>query len=412
MQTILSALRKNKFLIVSVLVFLLTRIIFAISTYHNDLGAFSLSGMYIAGKGEWLTFYDEVASTDQTGNIITHRNDIIFNYQPLAYILPSIVYSPFKDLMLSNGETFRNKDWLKNKESFFDFRLFVYKLPMILADLSIMLMLPLFFSSKKNKQLSVILWLLNPIAIYVSSFMGQVDIIISLLLLLALLLNRKNKNYLAIFMISISALVKPIGLILLPIVVIDTYHKRQNFIEMIFQFLFGIFIYFLGILPYLGSVSYKYYALFAEQLNKTTYASIAISSGTEVPLFFIALAIVVFCFWTNKINFLTAMITTLLSSLVFTHFHPQWLIWLVPLLLIQLIENKEIILFIFVSIFWLIILFSFDSSLHTQIFLLSKFEIPSYIVSSNLFKEMIQFARAGLIAMSIWLFTIPSSNKT
>ncbi|MDP3758136.1 MAG: hypothetical protein Q8Q86_00295 [Candidatus Daviesbacteria bacterium] len=56
---------------------------------------------------------------------------------------------------------------------------------------------------------------------------------------------------------------------------------------------------------------------------------------------------------------------------IFTHFHPQWLIWITPLLILELISNgfRNLLPQILLFISWFASLFFFDPSLTVGIFL-------------------------------------------
>ena len=381
---------------------IVVRIVLSLTTYHSDLGAFSLAGKYIAGEGKWFTFYDTIASKDSTGAMVTHRTDMAFIYQPLAYLIPSVVYLPFSGIVRQTGEIFLNHEWTNNFPSNFNFLLLLYKLPMLLADIGILFLLPKFFTKQSHKRIAQILWAFNPLAILVSSMMGQVDIIIALLILVSLYFAKNNKLVLASIFVALSALIKPIGLILIPIYIIHQFHQNKNILKSLLVGAAGLGVYVLGILPFIGSASYRYYALFADLINKSTYAAISIAAGHDIPLFFILFIIVVLTFWSKRISLTQAVAATLLSSLAFTHFHPQWLVWLMPLFIILAIDTEDYLFYAASILCWLIILFSFDSSLHLQLFFHSQLSLPSSLTSSNLFKEAIQLSRAGLIGILIW----------
>lgn len=380
---------------------ILIRIVFSATTYHSDLGAFASSGKYIAGEGKWFTFYDQIATKDETGKLIVHRNDVVYNYQPLAYILPSIVYLPFSSIVRQTGDSFMNRTWVTSLNTPIVPLLSLYKLPMLLADLALLWLLPKFFTKEKNKKLTQLLWAFNPIAIYVSSIMGQVDMIITLLLAAALYFVKNDKSFLAVVFIALSALIKPIGLILIPLILIPVLQDKK-YLKTLALGLAGVGTYILGILPFISSASYRYYALFAEQINKSTFAGVSIASGTDIPLFFIVYILILFLFWSKKISFNTAFGTALLSSLAFTHFHPQWLVWLTPWLIIYAIEKNNFLFYFTTILCWFGVLISFDETLHLQAFLQSKLVIPAVVRSSNFFKEAIQLCRAGLVASLFW----------
>lgn len=388
-------MKTNYFLPLAILG-LLIRIVLSVTTYHQDLGAITLASHHIVGEGQWLSFYNN------SGQDI---NKTIFNYQPLAYLIPAVFYSPFANFVSATAENYVNADWQKSFAGPFNFELLFYKLPMILADILIFFVLGIALKKTTYQKKVQILWALNPIAIFVSSVIGQVDIFIALFLLLAYYSLTNNKKYLSIVFVCLSALVKPIGLILLPFIIRN--NKEDSKVKIILSsassLLIGAFVYFLGILPFLGSASYRYYALFADQINKTVHAGIEISAGTVIPYFFIALTFLYFLFLDKKKDTLQSIILALLASLVFTNFHPQWLIWVMPLLLLS--QKGDINLIIFYLVGWLLVLFSFDKTLHLGAFINSKLELPTKLTSSDLFEKVTVLGRAILVSCLFWLFS-------
>lgn len=384
-------MKKTTFLALFILGLAL-RLFLAISTYHQDLGAITLSSSYIL-SGQALNFYE------QSGQDISKT---IFNYQPLAYLLPSFFYLPFANHTKSAGETYLNSDWQKGHNSFFNFDLLLFKYPHLLADFLIFLLLGSILIGYKNKQSLQLLWWLNPVSIFVSSVIGQVDIFITLFLLIAYYFQQKGKLLPSIFFISLSALIKPIGLVLLPFVI---WSKSKNIfpktISSITSLSLGVVFYLLGILPYLWSESYRYYALFADQINKTIYSGIEVSPGTVIPFFFISLFFIYFLYLHNKLSYLKVICLVLLSSLVFTNFHPQWLVWVMPFLV--MLPNSSLLVPV-ISLSWLLVLFSFDSTLHLGSFINSRPTFFQEIISSNFFKQLTLMGRSALVATLLWIF--------
>ncbi|KKT83768.1 MAG: hypothetical protein UW80_C0007G0023 [Microgenomates group bacterium GW2011_GWC1_44_9] len=246
---------KKIFWIVLVAIFL--RLGLAMSTYHSDLGAFAQAGRAIVGEGKWFSFYD---------TMLTPQIDTVFNYQPLAYLIPSVFYLPFKGIVLETGNLIKNHDWIIANSSLFNPLLLLYKYPMILADLAFLWLLPKFFGKTKDKHLSMVLWAFNPLAIYVSSMMGQVDIVIALFITYALYLYKEDKLFISVIFLALSALIKPAGLILIPLLALHNFVTNKKITESLLLTLTGLGVYLLGVLPYLGSIAYRHYALFAEHL--------------------------------------------------------------------------------------------------------------------------------------------------
>lgn len=387
---------KNKTVVVILLAYLF-RIIISLTSYHQDIGAIAMASKYILVNHQYTNFYD---------NSEKSANKTIFNYQPLAYLLPAFIYSPFTSIVKNSADLLENRDWINHQKIAYSPLLLFYKLPALFADLIILLLLPLLFKDQKSKNLSQIAWSLNPIAIYVSSVMGQVDIIISLFILLSFILVKKNKLNLAVIAIGISALIKPIGLILIPLLALKKL-RDENLISAIKTFSLGVATYILGIIPFIYSSSYRHYALFAEQINKSLYAGIQISAGTAVPLFFISLILFYLYYYQGKVVFAKAFSGILLSSLVFTHFHPQWLVWVVPILTYITIKSKTIYSYVFIVIAWFVVLISFDNTMLFGAFLKPFLLLTDSFRESGNFKLIEMLSRGYLVAFLLW-----SSSKS
>lgn len=391
-------IKSKKFFLVLFIVAFLLRIGLAISTYHSDIGAFALAGKYIVGEGKILKFYDAVTVKGKQGELKLLDHQTVFNYQPLAYLIPSIVYLPFRQLISSTAERMVNInwEWLHLKTVYWP--LLVYKLPMILADLVIVLLIPKLFTKDKNKKLAQVLWLFNPIAIYVSSMMGQVDIVIALLILLALIDLKNGNNFKSVIWVALSALIKPIGLIVIPVIAIAEFQNKNNWFNLIKTAGLGFLVYTLGVAVYISSPAYRYFALFADQINKSTFAGITVASGTMIPWFFIVYIFGLFLFWKKKITKETVLGIVLLTSLVFTHFHPQWLVWLMPWMIYESIKKQELLFYWGILLAWFGVLLSFDSSLHVDMFLFRNMT-KAFNFEGNLFNQIMMLSRAYLVAL-------------
>ncbi len=398
MLSYLHMIKSKKFFLGLFILAFLLRIGLAISTYHSDTGAFALAGKYIVGDGRVLGFYDAVTTKGNQGELKLLGHQTVFNYQPLAYLIPSVVYLPFRSIIIDTADRMVNINWEWLHGKIIYWPLLIYKMPMILADLAIVLLLPKLFEDKKKKRLSQVLWLLNPLAIYVGSMMGQVDIVIALFLLLALINLKNKRNFKAVVWVALSALIKPIGLILIPIIAISEFQKKNSWFDLVKTGFLGFLVYGLGVSVYIFSPAYRYFALFADQIGKSTFAGISIASGTVIPWFFVVYIFGLFLFWKKKVNNKTILGIALLTSLVFTHFHPQWLIWVMPWMIYESIQKNEIIFYLGMLAAWLGVLFSFDSTLHFDMFL-ARGTVVAKTLGGNLMLEIMMLSRAYLVAI-------------
>lgn len=386
----------TKYFKVSPLIFIVAiiiRLIIAGTTFHVDLNAFVLAGGYIK-QGSVLTFYDQVRLLPPADPIKNLYSDKIFNYQPLSYLLPSLFYLPLPDSTDLRQILSTNRP--------FEPLLIFYKLPFIFFDLLAAIFIVRLTKDEKKKRLLQVLWLFNPVAIFVSSFMGQSDIMVALFLLLALISLKDQKIFRAVIFTAISALFKPAGLLLIPLIAISI--LPESFIKSTKTFILGLSVYFLGILPYLFSVSYRTYALLAEQTGKSTFAGITIASGTTIPWFFIIYTSIIVLLLRRKLNIFDGVGLALAGSLVFSHFHPQWFIWLMPWLIYKTTTHNLLSLYIFALVSWFLILLSFDYSLHLSGFWWLGLVPNQYLFSgSEVWRNLILASRAFLIPVFLLL---------
>lgn len=381
-------------------------LLIAITTFHPDLRAYLL-GSKIISQGQVLSFYDNVSKLPAEDPVKQIYGDDIFIYQPLAYLIPAILHLPFISALSADiSSLIQNSNaFLASKSFYLPFLLL--KLPALLFTLLTFFLLPKFFSNKKDKQISKLLWLFSPVVILVSSIMAQSDVMIAFFILLGLYFVKKNKLNHAVVSIAISALIKPIGLILIPLIAIS----QLSNLSRLKTFLLGMFTFTLGVLPYIQSPAYKMYALLAQHTAKSTLAGITIASGNTIPWFFIAYFAVLLGLISKKIDLFKAIGLAISSSLFFSHFHPQWFIWILPWLIYYAVTSKKYLILFAPTIAWLIILFSFEPSLHLGSFFPTLSSIKWALPSSSLYQSLVSLARAFLIVFPVYLIFYPSPQE-
>ena len=370
---------------------LLIRLVLAGTTFHVDLNAFVLASGYIS-QGKILSFYDAVRLLPEGNAIKSLYTDKIFNYQPLSYLVPGLFHLPLPKSTDLRG--------LLPAAPFAPL-LILYKLPFIFFDLLVALFITRLAKDAAAKKRLQLLWLFNPAAIYVSSVMGQSDLMVVFFLLLSLIAAKEKRYQTAALFAGLSALFKPAGLFLIPVVAVAA--LTVSLPKAVKSFLVGFGVYLLGILAYLPSISFRTYALLAEQTGKSTFAGITIASGTTIPWFFIAYTAILILLVKKRLSLFNGLALALAASLVFSHFHPQWFVWLTPWLIYQTLSGK-IYLYWAAILAWLTILLSFDFSLHLASFWWLGLVPNQYLFSGNLlFSNLVLLARAFLIPVSFLL---------
>lgn len=312
---------------------LILRIILSLSTYHSDMQVFDLAGRLVA-LGNVLNLYDFSSSS------------AVFNYPPLIYIYHGL----FR--VLFGG--------IENP--------LVLKFPYLIFDALAALTLFKLFNARREKILALRLWVFNPVSLYATYMMGQFDIIPTFFIILSVYLAVKNKLNLAALALGFGIAFKIFPLFLIiPLLIFG-----KSIGEKIKLLFLTLVPYLLTIIPYLPSDSFRATALFANQNSKSLYAKLPVSGGESILLFPALLLLFYLIILSLKIktDIWRLYAIPLLLFFIFTHYHPQWLIWITPLLILELVKsgfrNWLPQMLIFLS--WFASLFFFDPSLTVGIF--------------------------------------------
>lgn len=306
------------------------RIFLSYATLHPDLAAINEGGK-IVSEGKIFTLYN--FSSDA----------VVFNYPPLIYLF-------FGVFNLIFGST-----------------LWLFKLPYLIFDLLVGFLLYKLVEPKKSL-LIFSLWIFNPVNLYTSYMMGQFDIIPTFFSIFSIYLVSKDKLFWAALALGggIAFKLYPVFLVI-PLILLG----RNIWVKLKLALL--IFLpYIISILPYLSSAKFRSIALFANQSSKSLYANIPVSGGESILLFpaFLILFYLLILKQINKSSLWKFYLISLLLFFIFTHYHPQWLIWITPFIILDLVieKFKNIIPVVMILGSWFASLFFFDSSLTIGLF--------------------------------------------
>ncbi len=349
---------------------ILLRLGLAFSTYHSDTQPFYFAGEVIA-KGNVSNFYDYLGNLPSNDPILRIYPTYLFNYPPLVYFflgpISYLISLPFsRELM--HGFIFDLPNQLGNIQ--LNFLLLTLKIPYLVFDLGVALLLFKFFKEPKNKFLAFTLWMFNPINLYATYMMGQFDVIPTFLTVFALYLAvKREKFFLAAVLLGLGASFKVFPfLFLIPLALI-----KNKWIDRIKIVGLGVLTYVATILPFINSSGFRATALVAGQTTKSMYATLPISGGESIILFpfLILFFYLVFLFKKEDLKSIwSRFFIVILLFFVFTHYHPQWLLWATPFLVIDLVKSGlkhwPLVLIIFLS--WLGQVSLFDPGLSVWLF--------------------------------------------
>lgn len=308
----------------------LLRIFLSFATFHPDIQALSDSGQFVA-SGHILNLYNYASSA------------LDLNYPPLIYWFFGLF------------------------NLFFNGNIPLLKLSYLFFDLSLGFLLYKIVDPKKSV-LVFTLWIFNPINLYATYMIGQFDIIPTFFTVASLYFALKKKlSWAALAMgAGIAFKLYPIFLII-PLVIL----AKNNLTKMKLVVI-ALLPYFVSILPYLSSASFRSHALFASQSSKSLYAAIPVSGGESIILFPASIIVLYLLIWQKRdvASLWKIYVIPLLLFFIFTHYHPQWLIWITPFLIMDLVSQgtKNLLPILLILSSWFGTLFFFDSSLTVGLF--------------------------------------------
>lgn len=347
------------------LIGLILRIFLSASTYHPDIRTFQFSGQLIS-SGNIFNLYDYLGNFPSDHFFV--RNFEI-NYPPLIYLLHGLSISIFS--LIFGSAFFGNLVFLNAYEVNIvtNLVLLFLKLPYFIFDILAAVYISKLFDSEKAKFIAFIAWIFNPLTLYSTFMMGQFDIIPTFFIILSLFflkLNQKNSAALALGL-GIAFKVYPLFLLIVLALFGKTLWEKLKYLVL------GLIPYLISIAPFIFSPGFRTNALLASQTDKSFYGKILISGGESIFLFPLFLLLLYIYFYYKKEdiqNIWRRYFIILLVFFTFTHFHPQWLLWITPFVIIDNIRNnfRFNLLYILLFIVFIGMLFFFDRSLTVGIF--------------------------------------------
>jgi len=334
---------------------------------------FVFAGKVIA-SGHVLDFYDYLWNLPEGHVVLETYPRNLFNYPPMVYFGLggiSILTTLFLGELV-NRFIFATPTALGTSNVYL--LLFLLKLPYFLVDSLCAYFVWNLFKKRKNRILALFLWLFNPVNLYATYMMGQFDIIPVMFVLWVMyrvrqMRNRESGLLKEAILLGLGASFKIYPLLfLIPLAATQKgLWKRVKIIAL------GLSTYLATIAPFLFSVGFRRTALVAGQTMKSFYANLPISGGETIIIYLALLGFVYLVFWMKGIrivNLWRAFFIVMLLFFTFTHYHPQWFLWLTPFLLVDLVLSKfrhyPLVIISLISMFSLVLFF--DAGLSVGLF--------------------------------------------
>lgn len=337
---------------------ILLRILIMPFYFHPDIKTYHFQAAFLK-QGVW-DIYSYLVDNRQRLPIKEE-----FVYFPLTYYFLGGYQALISPLL---GANFTN--WLTDASSLAAtlvgvYRsLFLLKLPYLILDIAIALLLAQFFVNFSDKKKAIIYWLFNPFWLILIYVFSNVDIIPVYVSLLSILFLAKEKFLYSGILLGISAGFKAYPLIFLPFLML----YAKNIKQLLLLSISSLVTLFLIILPF-WSESFKQSALLSGLTTRIFLSNLSIGFGEVLLLPLISLTVLFFYGMMNQKKekdllwqFPLAVLLILFSTI---HFHIQWLLWLAPFFTILVITRPSLrnLLFIVICLAFIIPLLYQDKSM-------------------------------------------------
>lgn len=348
----------------------LIRLILMPITLHVDLWGHSFTAYFLAYEGK-LNPYEVLTNLPQDHPIVRNFGvGDIFIYPPLTFFTLGffrLLIKPFADssflpfVMEFPGRLYERSDLFLN--------LFLYKLPYLFIDIGLAFLLTESFSDFTKKKWTFVLWMLNPVTLYATFMIGQIDILPTFFTVLAMFLAVRKKYFYSMISLGMAASYKTYPLLFVPPA---AFLFGTTFKERIKYMAYGIAPFVLTILPYLYSSAFRSMVLFSPKSQKMLFMGWNLSGAEVLFPFIISVFLIYFLSFYSKASKSMAVFfcAILLGVYSVTHYHPQWFLWITPFLIWNLVEANfkywEIVLIFAGS--WIILTLFFEPSLSLGLF--------------------------------------------
>ncbi len=351
------------------LIGLLIRFTFMPIAFHLDLlSVYQRSSLVAWGKTLWLGI----------GQTFIHYVHALFLliFEPLIPYFGSILPARTGlaswrgwELFVSHPNVFRT--------------LFLFKVPYLIFDLGCAFLLLAIFLKPRKGLAAFKFWMLNPVVIFAAFIFSRYEPVAIFFILLSLYYARKNLLAKSLLSLGIAIITRLYPLILLPFFVIILGKGLRQRLKLVFW----------GLLPFgiMIALSRLFYGVSGvESLAKSYHASYLMSlrfplgiAYDVIFIFFAGYTILFLYAYFNTdhsfVNLWKSVLCVLLFFFATSFFHPQYFMWLIPFLTLQVVEDRKFIgLFAIQILCWIVYTFQWKEALAGYLFLPLN---PSYFMS-------------------------------
>lgn len=344
--------KPTKTLVIVVLCGILIRLVLMPITYHDDLLSATLrEALYVFEGAYGLGNFSEL---------------LVSGYlkltQSLFYELPDSLS------MLQNINSISINE--KGQAAFLASRtvfryLFLLKIPFLIADIGVLILLWKFFDDYKKRLTAVALWAVNPFVLYPVFVWGRHEIFPILCIMAALYLIKKNSRFIwPMILLGVAIHFRSTFLLLLPFFALYCGKDWKGWLAysvipfITFNILSAVFT------CHSCSLQLTLGGGYSAKFTNYLFAGSIGNDFTSTGLFIVSYVLVFYFFLNEKFKKTLSFKKLVNYSLIgmftfyaFSTFHPHYIAWLSPVFILSAVMNRKLIPFVF-FLFGALILFA------------------------------------------------------
>jgi len=338
---------------------LLIRLIFIPFLYQRDL----------------LSTYQRAATTIHTGNYLHDFQQLLNNMIHVSWLF--IIKTIFPAVNGVSNALLEQDTWISwlafNSSNNVFTVISLFKILYLLFDIAAMfLILRLAFDGESEKKLQIFkFWIFNPMVIFILYVFSRHDIIGVFATLVALFLAKKDRKYWALLVLAIGIMLRFFPIMILPVFILYLVRSRKDYLilslvgvsGLAFVEIFSLFRYGRSLIfTMLNTEHFEF--LIAPKLD------LVAGSHSSIYIFLAVYAVIIFSFAHLKNKSFDILINycaiIYLAYVGICYFHPQYLLWTTPFLVIISVRKKSLFYYNWILFALLLVLLIYWGDLVTK----------------------------------------------
>lgn len=240
---------------------------------------------------------------------------------------------------------------------------FLMKLPYVVADLACAWVIGRLVTPAR-KLAAMAFWLLNPLVIYATAIYGRHDVLAILLVLMALLVLRREsdpRRLVALVLLGLATLTRFFPLVLLPFFLL-AYRRSQRQLVLAVGLLLGM-VGLVELAGLLATGTSPTLSILETHLHFQNWLDAGVYLRFDDSIFFFPLLYVLGLLWFSErglrpAEFPVVGAVAFLLMFALTFFHPHYAIWLVPFLALTIADQPRMVAYHALQVLCLFVYFA------------------------------------------------------